>query len=347
MSSRKPLRRAAHTLVALLTLLTAGAGKARADEVGAFYKGRSIAFVIGHEVGAGYDVYARALARHMGRHIPGEPVIVPQNMIGGGGLQSASWLYNIAPGDGSAIAMFASTAMLEPVIGSSSMKFDATKMHWLGNMDESVSICVVAARTGVATLDDLLSRETIYAGGSGAGTITVFALSMLRLLGAKGRLVQGYKGSTDMKLAMLRGEVEAVCGLSRSSLATQWRDEHAAGQVKIVAQFGRQPNPALPEAGLAYARARNEEERQVFDLIFGVASLGRIVAAAPAAPPARVKALRAAFNATMRDPQFLADAEKSRMDIAPTSGEMVQSMIVSLYASPAQVVERAKRVMAP
>ena len=317
----------------------------RADEVATFYKSRTLSFVVGHEVGTGYDLYGRVLARHIGRHIPGEPTVVPQNLIGGGGLHSANWFYNIAPGDGSVVATFAHTAILEPVLGSSGVKLDATRFHWLGNMDETVSTCVVATRTGVNTLDELLARDTLY-GGSG-GPLTVFGAAMFNLLGAKGRLIQGYKGSADVKLAITRGEVEATCGLSRSTLGTQWRDELIAGNVKPVVQFGRQPHPALANIAHVYARARSDEDRQVFDLIFGATSLGRPLAAAPATPPDRVKALRAAFDATMRDPQFLADAEKARLDIAPSSGEAVQALVAQFYASPKQVVERAKAASRP
>ena len=330
------LRNAVATMLATMTALAA----ARAEDVAAFYKGRSLAFVIGHEVGTGYDLYGRVLARHLGRHVPGEPTVVPQNMIGGGGLHTANWLYNIAPADGSVIAIFAHTAILEPLLGASGVKLNSTRLHWIGNMDETVSTCVVSSAIGVNSFEELLARETVY-GGSG-GPLTVFGAAMRNLLGAKGRLVQGYKGSADVKLAIVRGEVEATCGLSRSTLHSQWRDELAAGRIKPIVQFGRRPHPALGGIAHIYDYARSEADRQVFDLIFGATSLGRPVAAPPAVPAARVTALRRAFEASMNDPQFKADADKSRLDIAPTTGEEVQALVARFFASPKAVVERAR-----
>jgi tripartite-type tricarboxylate transporter receptor subunit TctC len=339
-----PFDRALRWLAVALAALW-GHGLAHADEVAAFYKGRTLSLVVGHEVGTGYDLYGRVLARHIGRHIPGEPQVVPQNMMGGGGLHTANWLYNVAPGDGSAVAVFAHTAILEPLLGSSGVKLDSTRFHWLGNMDETVSTCVVATRTGVTSLEQLLARETLYAGSG--GPLTVFGAALFNLMGAKGRLVQGYKGSANIKLAISRGEVEATCGLSRSTLQTQWRDVIEAREVRPVVQFGRTPHPALAGIAHAYAYARSDEDRQVFDLIFGATSLGRPLAAPPAVPAARVKALRAAFDATMNDPLFKADAAKARLDIAPMRGEDVQKLVARFFASPKPIVERAKWASRP
>ena len=330
---------ARHAALAIAALY-APAAVAQTDEVAAFYKGRTLSLVVGHEVGTGYDLYGRVLARHIGRHIPGEPQVVPQNMIGGGGLHTANWLHNVAPRDGSAVAIFAHTAILEPLLGSSGVKLDSTKFHWIGNMDETVSTCVIATATGVTSFDQLLARETIY-GGSG-GPLTVFGAAMINLLGAKGRLVQGYKGSANIKLAIIRGEVEATCGLSRSTQQTQWRDEIDAGRIKPIVQFGRKPHPGLAGVAHAYAYAKTDEDRQVFDLIFGATSLGRPMAAPPAVPAARVMALRAAFTAAMNDPKFKADADQARLDISPISGEELQALVARFFASPKAVVDRAK-----
>lgn len=326
--------------LALAAALTEPAPQARADEVAQFYKGRALSLVVGHEVGTGYDLYGRVLARHIGRHIPGEPQVVPQNMMGGGGLHTANWLHNVAPGDGSVVASFAHTAILEPLVGTSGVKLDSTRFHWIGNMDETVSTCVIATRTGVASFDQMLARETLY-GGSG-GPLTVFGAALINLIGAKGRLVQGYKGSANIKLAIVRGEVEATCGLSRSTLQTQWRDVVEAGEVRPIVQFGRKPHPALAGVAHAYAYAKSEDDRLVFDLIFGATSLGRPLAAPPAVPAARVKALRAAFDATMSDAAFKSEAAKARLDIAPMRGEEVEALVARFFASPKPVVERAK-----
>lgn len=328
-----------------LLAIRAAASPANADPVADFYKGRTLALVIAHEAGTGYDLYGRALARHIGRHVPGEPQVVPQNMVGGGGLHGANWLYNVAPVDGATIATFAHTAILEPLVGSSGVRLDSTRFQWIGNMDEKVSTCVVAARTGVKSLEELVARETIY-GGAG-GPLTVFGAAVIKLLGAKGRLIGGYKSSAEIKLAMIRGELDATCGMSRSTLQTQWREELATGAIRPVAQFGQRPHPAFAGVSHAYQYAKSDSERQVFDLIFGATSLGRPVAAPPAAPVERVAVLRSAFDATMRDPKFLADAERTRLDIAPMTGAEVQALVTRFFASPKQVVERAKWASLP
>lgn len=339
--SSNPVAKRRRNLALAITMTFATSGAAQADDVAAFYKGRSLSLIVGHEVGTGYDLYARVLARHIGRHVPGEPQVVPQNLTGGGGLHAANWLHNIAPGDGSVIAIFAHTAILEPLLGSSGVKLDSTRFHWIGNMDETVSTCVVAASTGVTTLDQLLARETLYAGSG--GPLSVFGAAMINLLGAKGRLVQGYKGSADIKLAINRGEVEATCGMSRSTLQTQWSDEVDSGRVKLLVQFGRKPHPALAGVAHVYDHAKSDEDRQVFDLIFGATSFGRPVAAPPAVPQQRVKALRDAFSATMNDPKFKADAAQARLDISSMQGDELHALVAQFFASPKPVVERAKR----
>lgn len=331
--------------ILLFSLVWASAAATAQSQVADFYRGRTLTLVIAHEAGTGYDLYGRLLARHIGRHIPGEPQVVPQNMLGGGGLHGANWLYNVAPADGATIATFAHSAILEPLLGSSGIRLDSTRLQWIGNMDETVSTCVVAARTGVTSLDQLLARETIY-GGAG-GPLTVFGAAVIRLLGAKGRLIGGYKSSADIKLAMIRGELDATCGMSRSTLQTQWRDELASGLIRPVAQFGRQPHPAFPGVTHAYTFARTDADRQVFDLIFGASSLGRPVAAPPSAPADRVAALRSAFDASMRDAKLLADAERSRLDISAMTGTQVQELVTRFFASPRDVVDRAKQASLP
>src|SRR3954447_12116038 len=219
-----------------------------ADEGEGFYTGRKLAVVIGHEVGTGFDLYGRALARHMGRFIPGNPTLVPENMVGVAGFAAANWLYNVAAKDGSVIAIFAHTAPFEPLLGKGTARFDASKFTWIGNMDGVVGVCGVWDHAGISKFDDLFTKETVFgAGGAGTGgPLTQFPTAVKRLLGAKIKLIQGYKGSAEIRLAMARGELQGICGLPMSTVKTEWRDDFNSGRFKIILQLGRDRSPELP-----------------------------------------------------------------------------------------------------
>jgi tripartite-type tricarboxylate transporter receptor subunit TctC len=327
-------------------MLALGIVGAAADEVADFYRSKPFTIVVGHEVGTGFDVYSRVLARHLGRHIPGNPGIVVQNMVGASGIAPANWLYNVAPKDGTVLMTFVHTAAFEPIFGNGAAKFDAAKFTWIGNMDEGVGICGVAKASGVTRFEDLLAKETVFGSTGATGPLGKYALAVKNLLGAKIKLVAGYQGSASVKLAMNRGEVQGICGLSMSSVTSQWRDEFQSGAFKPILQLSGKPHPSL--AGVAHvdAYAKTAEDQQVFGLIFGVQALGRIYGSTPSIPAERRQALRAAFTATMSDPQFLADAVKTQIDVSPATGAEVEAFMAHVAASPPEVVERAKRATA-
>ncbi len=328
-------------------LATLAAQPATAQDLERFYAGRKLSVVIGHEVGSGFDLYGRALARHMGRFIPGNPNLVPENMIGVAGLAAANWLYNVAAKDGSVIAIFAHSAPFEPLLGRGAGRFDASKFTWIGNMDAVVGICGVWDHAGVATFDDLFSKEILVgAGGAGtSGPLTQFPTALRRLLGAKIKLIQGYKGSAEIRLALARGELQGICGLPLSTVKTEWKDDYNSGRFKIVLQLGRNRSAALPSVPHVYDYTKSDEDRQVFDLIFGLQAIGRPFAAPPDVPAERTRALRDAFTAMTRDPGFLAEASRVQLDVSPSTGEEVQAFVRRIYASPPAVVERAKEAL--
>jgi tripartite-type tricarboxylate transporter receptor subunit TctC len=315
-----------------------------AQDVERFYAGRKLPVVIGHEVGTGFDLYGRVLVRHMGRFIPGNPNLVPENMIGVAGLAAANWLYNVAAKDGSVIAHFAHTAPFEPLLGKGAGRFDAAKFTWVGNMDAVAGVCGVWDHAGVAKFDDLFTREVIVgAGGAGtSGPLTQFPTALRRLLGVKLKLIQGYKGSAEIRLALARGELQGVCGIPVSTLKTEWKDDWGTGRFKIILQLGRERHPALGDVPHVYDYTKTAEDRQVFDLIFGLQAMGRPFAAPPGVPAERVAALRQAFMAMTKDDRFQAEASKLSLDVSPTTGEAVQEFVTRIYASPKAVVERAK-----
>src|SRR5262249_4165122 len=275
--------------VAAVVVLALAAQSAAAQEVERFYAGRKLSVVIGHEVGSGFDLYGRALARHMGRFIPGNPTLVPENMIGVAGFAAANWLYNVAARDGSVIAIFAHTAPFEPLLGKGTGRFDASKFTWIGNMDAVVGLCGVWDHAGVTSFDEVFKKE-ILVGAGGAGTggpLTQFPTALRRLLGAKLKLIQGYKGSAEIRLALARGELQGICGLPLSTVKTEWKDDYNAGRFKLILQLGRDRSPALPNVPHVYDYTKSDEDRQVFDLIFGLQAIGRPFAAPPAGPADR------------------------------------------------------------
>jgi tripartite-type tricarboxylate transporter receptor subunit TctC len=330
---------------ALATLFGSLVAEGRADEVADFYKGRTVTVVVGHETGTGFDLYSRLLARHLGRHIPGNPNIVVQNMVGASGLVAANWLANIAPRDGTVLMTFVHTAAFEPLYGNAAAKFDPAKLTWIGNMDEGIGTCGVSRASGVSSVDDLRKRETIFGGTGATGPLGKYALAVRNLLGAKIKLVSGYAGSASVKLAINRGEVHGICGLSLSSVNSQWRDEVDSGSFRVILQLSGKAHPTLPGVPHVDDYAKTSEEQQLFGLIFGVQALGRFYVSPPAMPVARMQALRSAFMATAADPEFLADAAKMQIDIVPASGIEVEAFIARVAASSPAVVERARRAI--
>ncbi|MDF2115642.1 tripartite tricarboxylate transporter substrate-binding protein [Roseiarcaceae bacterium H3SJ34-1] len=317
-------------------------GSVHADPIDEFYHGRTMSIVVGHEPGTGFDLYSRSLARHMSRFVPGTPTIVVQNMVGASGLNAISWLYSVAPKDGSVIAISAHTAPLEPLLGSGVAKFDASRFNWIGNIDHGVSVCGVWHTSGIATFDDVFKKEILLGGTGASGPLSSAANALRNLLGAKIKLVDGYKGSASIRMATLQGEVNGVCGISLSTLNAQYGQDVRDGRFKPILQFGTVESPALPGVPAVYRYARTDEDRQTFDLVFGAQSIGRAYAAPPDTPLARVQALRAAFMKTMEDPAFAAELEKQQLDLNPRSGEELQELFNSLFRSPRAVVERAR-----
>jgi tripartite-type tricarboxylate transporter receptor subunit TctC len=324
--------------------ISAMSPSANADSVSDFYSGKTVKIVVATQAGTGFDLYARTLAQHMGRLLPGNPIFVVQNMPGASGLTAANWMANVAPKDGTVLATIPFTVPFEPLLEEGKGRFDAPRLTWIGNMDTSVSICTVSTKLGLKSFDDVMQREVLVGGTGRSGPLAQVPKALARLTGAKLKVIDGYKGSAAVKLAVQRGEVHGVCGISFSTVRTRYADVHSSGEMKMILQVGPEPHPDLKELKHVYEYAKSDEERQVFDLIFGTQGLGRSYVAATGIPADRTAALRKAFMATMSDTQFLADARKAKLDLRPQSGEAVEAFVKRLYASPKKVVERAKAV---
>ena len=326
---------------AAFMLMPSGVQPAAADPVADFYKGRNVTLLIAHEVGTGYDIYGRTLARHIGRHIAGTPNIVVQNLLGASGITGANQLANTAPKDGSVIGMFAHTVPLDPLIGEGAARFDPSKFGWLGNMEESVGVCAVSDKAGVGSFADLKTKEVLFGASATTGPPSQMAAAARNLLGAKIKLVHGYKGAPGVKLAIESGEVAGICGMPMSTLTSQWAELIDKGRLAPVIQLSGAKG-AVPGITYVYDLATSDEDARVFDLIFGILRLGKPVAAPPGIPADRLAALRAAFNATMQDDQFLADAARQKIEISPASAEAVAAFVARIYSTPKAAIERAR-----
>jgi hypothetical protein len=325
----------------LATIILAAPIAAQAEPAADFYRGKTVNLLIGVGVGGEYDIQARLVARHIGKYIPGNPTVVPQNMTGAGGLRMTNYLYNVAPKDGTYIGMVANSFPAMQAAGIAGVQFDAGKMQWIGSIAPVVETMAVWHSTGVKSIDDLRNRETV-AGASARGAITYFYPQMMNeLLGTKFKIVTGYPGGNQINLAMERGEVEA-----RNNTWSSWKATKAAWlaekKITVVAQAGpRAPDLDAPPVEDA---AETPEEAALIKLVVSGTQLGRPLAT-NAAPADRIEALRAAFAATMKDPEFLAEAKGLNFDVDPVLGEKMQAVVEKVLATPKDISARAKGLL--
>jgi len=312
------------------------AAPARAQSVEDFYRGKTINILVGFSGGGGYDQYARLLGRHIGRHIPGNPAVTVQNMPGAGSLKATQNVYAVAPKDGLTLATISRGMLTEPLL--SGANFDAAKLTWLGSITSETSVCATWKTSQVKTWDDMFVREFSLGGNALGDDTASFALIMRNVFGAKVKLVTGYPGGNDVNLAMERGEVEGRCGWSWSSLKSQKR---WLPNINVLVQFNLEKNPDLPDVPRAIERAKDDEQRQVLRLLIAGQFVGRPFITTPDIPAERKAALRAAFDATMKDPEFLAEAAKTDMEITPISGASIDAFLAELYKTPKDVVGKA------
>jgi tripartite-type tricarboxylate transporter receptor subunit TctC len=339
------MRRVRSTSIAFGIVAALLAQSAVAAGVEDFYKGKTISLVIGYSVGGGYDLYGRLLARHMGKYVPGQPTIVPQNMTGAGSMRAASFLYAAAPKDGTVFGTFGRTIATAPLLAPTSAPLDATKLTWLGSVTNEVSLCATWHASAVKTWQDALDKP-INMGGEGTGADPdVYALLYKNVFGAKWKLIAGYHGTNDIMLALERGEVDGLCGLSWSTLKArrmQWLNDK---KIIIINQAALKKQPELPDIPLASDLTQDREKLQILKLFLASQEFARPFAAPPDIPADRKAALIAAFEQTMRDAEFLAEAQKLSMDVNPLSANAVSDLIAELYATPKPVVEKAAQAM--
>ena len=322
------------------------AGPSHAQSVEEFYAGRTVELYIGSTVGGGYDAYGRLVARHIGKHIPGNPAVVPLNMEGTGSIRLTNWLYEAAPKDGTVFALVNRGVAFVPLLGERQFaQFDAKEFNWIGSASDDVSVCIAHERTGLTRFEQLYEEELIV-GNTGPGADGSFMTDVVgSLLGARLRAVTGYPGGNEIYLAIEQGEVDGMCGLAWSALNTARPQWLADGTVNILLQLGLREQPELASVQAVMDLPLNVEQRQILRLILLRAYFGRPFVAPPDIPEDRASALRAAFGAAMRDPELLRDAETLRISIAPVSGEELDTLLEEAYAASPALVERARELL--
>lgn len=330
----------AATATAIVGLMASGVGAQAQQSVETFYKGKNIEMLIGYSAGGGYDTFARLVSRFMSKHIPGNPNIVPRNMPGGGGRVVSGYVYRIAPKDGTVLATADQSLALQQALGDKTIQFDNTKLNWIGNPADDNNTLVTTAASGVKTVEEATQKE-IALGATGANTTSEqYPKVMNAMIGTKFKIVNGYPGGNDATLAMERNE---VAGRGSNSWAT-WKftrpDWISEKKMNILVQIGLKKAPDLQDVPLLIDLAKNDQDRAALRLLSAPVAIGRPIFTTPDVPAERVKALRDAFDATMKDPEFLAAAKAERLEINPVGGEDLQKIVGDIVATPKEVIDR-------
>ena len=321
----------------IAALLSAGAtpAAAQADALA----GKSVQMIIGFGPGGGYDLWGRTLGRHIGKHLPGNPNVVPQNMPGAGSYAAASYIFNIAPKDGSVLGIIARDAALGPLTGASGARFDPTRLSWIGTPTKETNVCIVFHTAPVKSVQDLYEKQLIL-GDTGPGTGTRSYPKVLNdVLGMKFKLVGGFPSSAEVFLAMERGEVDGICE-SLDSIKNRRPDWIPTRKIAILFQGGAEPNPELQGVPFVLDLARTDEQKKTIEFLYAGQGIGRPFVAPPDLPAERLKMLRDAFNATMKDADFIAETKKSKLELEPEDGEHLAALIAKIYATPKPIVDK-------
>lgn len=326
----------------MLAPLLSMAAPAHADSVSDFYTGKNIDLIISTGVGGGLDANARMVARHLGEHIPGKPSIVPRNMPGAGHVKATNYMYNQAPRDGTAIGAILPSFILHALIDGRGVEYDASRFNWLGSSDVDNMNVYVLATTGVTSIEDARNKEVLM-GGTGAGSYTiVFPRLMNNLLGTKFKIVPGYKSTSQIHLAMESGEVEGRAGNFFSSLKSRNPDWLRDKKINLIAQIGEKRDPEFKDVPLLQEAAKDEDAKRIIRLFSAEIAMGRAYLTTPGVPEDRLAALRKAFNETMKDPEFLAEAQKARIEVRPLEADKLKAIADEIASTPKPLLEKAK-----
>ncbi len=333
--------------VAALAALIA-AVPASAQSVPDFYRGKRINLYVSSTVGGGYDQYARLLAKHIVRYLPGSPSIVVQNMVGAEGIKAANYLYTVAPQDGTAIGGLSRNIGLVQLYeaGNPALQFDARKMHWLGSPQQEIGTGIFSTKKGLRSIDDLKTREATAGSTARNAPTSVYPRMLNALYGTRIKVIEGYPGSPEALIAFERGEVEVyVSGGTGAPTLARMVAQVESGAAKVFVQMGMKRNPRFADVPTAIDLMTDPDHKRMFEIVFTDQVMGRPFVVAPGVPADRVAALRAAFDATMKDADFLAEAKKQRMEIDPVSGSEINALLERVYSAPPAVIERIRQLV--
>jgi tripartite-type tricarboxylate transporter receptor subunit TctC len=342
------------TLLRAITLMFACVGvtvllqsPAAAQSVEAFYRGRQINLLIGGGAGGGYDAYYRALARHIGKHIPGQPSIIPRNQPAASGLAAAAALYTTVDKDGATIGAFPNNVPMDPLFGHPGARYDALKLNWIGSIGKLQNVCATWHLSPIKTIEQAREREVIVAAAAAPTNTAIMPRVLNALIGTKFKPIIGYDPGAGLTMSIERREAEGICGLSWSTMKASrphWIKEKL---LNVIVQMGLDKLPDLPDVPAALDLVSDPEKKQVLELILIRQEPGRPLALPPGVPPDRVAALRKAFDDAIKDPEFIADAEKVQLEIDPLSAKQIGDLLTKAYAAPKPIVRQAAELVEP
>jgi len=315
---------------------------AKADAVSDFYKGKRLKFLIGFGTGGGYNLYSRHVARHLGRHIPGSPRFIAQNMPGAGSIRLTNYLYNKAPRDGTQMGMVSQAMPLSQLLKYKGFKADLSKFNWIGNASVSNGVTSAWHAKPFKTIDDVKKNEMVVPASGGRSTSTIIPRVLNAILGTKFKIIQGFNGAGQMNLAIERGEVDGRASNTMASWHATAPDWMEKKRLVHLVQYGLKSDPRITHVPLAHTLTTNKEDQAVLRILSSLPAIGRPIAAPPGVPADRVKALRAAFDATMKDAAYIAEAKKLKMELNPTGGVELAQMISKVMATPQSVIDKFK-----
>lgn len=315
------------------------------DTVASFYRDKTVTIIIGSTPGGGTDLYGRLLARHMAKHIPGNPRIVPQNLPGAGSIVATAHLYSAAPRDGTVFGSALAGAILDPLMAAGARKYEPVRFGFVGNANLETQVCVVRRDAQVKKFEDIFTTELIV-GGSGPGSaLLLYPLFLKNIFAAKVKLVAGYPGSREISLAILKGEVQGTCGLNLSTAKAQFQDLLNHPELQVLVQEDVAPHAELRKAGVPLAGdfLKSEDDRRVAEVFYVQSQINRVFFAPPEVPAERLEALRKAFMATIADKDMQAEAAKASLELDATPGDTVQALVSRIYDTPPAIIERIRR----
>jgi tripartite-type tricarboxylate transporter receptor subunit TctC len=327
-------------MAAALALLPAAAVAQPVEE---FYRGKTVSMIIGYATGGANDIYARAVARHIGRHIPGNPTVVPRNMPGGGSLVAANHVFNVAPKDGTTLSLIAPTIPLEERLGVPNVMLKSAEFNWIGRVAPSVNMTFVMSTVPVKTIQDTFKREVILGASARSSTVAIYPAVLSNVTGAKFKLVMGYQSSTASMLAMERGEVE---GHSTSlevvrAVHPEWLAEK---KITVLVQYALKRHPELPDIPTSWELGKTDEEKQILRIVANATEVGKMILSTPDTPADRITALRRAFDATVQDPAFMAELKAQRVELGPMRGEELQKLVVEVGTVSPAIIDKVKAI---